>query len=50
MNQEKCQQKVQITKLMKKKALFVKSKEKGFGKCPLCTEHHKLYASVNSTT
>ncbi|XP_060863425.1 uncharacterized protein LOC132939996 [Metopolophium dirhodum] len=24
--------------------LFVKSKEKDLGKCPLCTEHHKLYA------
>ncbi|CAI6373963.1 unnamed protein product [Macrosiphum euphorbiae] len=31
-------------KTYEKKALFVKSKEKGFGKCPLCTEHHKLYA------
>lgn len=28
-----------------KKALFLKSKEKGFGKCLLCSEHHKLYAS-----
>uniref|UniRef100_A0A2S2PG26 Uncharacterized protein n=1 Tax=Schizaphis graminum TaxID=13262 RepID=A0A2S2PG26_SCHGA len=27
-----------------KKALFLKSKEKVSGKCPLCAEHHKLYA------
>jgi len=27
-----------------KKALFVKSKEKGGGKCPLCFENHKLYS------
>ncbi|KAE9522141.1 hypothetical protein AGLY_017401 [Aphis glycines] len=31
-------------KVHDKKALFVKSKEKGGGKCPLCSEQHKLYA------
>eukprot|EP00102_Acyrthosiphon_pisum_P011959 XP_008180913.1 PREDICTED: uncharacterized protein LOC103308739 [Acyrthosiphon pisum] len=31
-------------KVHDKKALFIKSKEKGGGKCPLCSEHHKLYA------
>ncbi|XP_022180294.1 uncharacterized protein LOC111040631 [Myzus persicae] len=41
-------------KVHDKKALFIKSKEKGGGKCPLCSEHHKLYScskfnSMNTT-
>jgi len=31
-------------KVQDKKTFFIKSKEKGLGKCPLCTEQHKLFA------